>query len=187
MTDTPNPDDIPTLAEALEFEPDELDQNRAGRLSLAQQTRLQRRAGCSLIVGALLALGFAGAGFWLVTIDAWTLAVGSFAVAGGLFALNRLGRGATQVETSAGDVATITGEAELEFNEYSTPNGRMKEYVLRIGNEAFVVSREVFAAFEDGDHYTLYYLPAARVLLSAEAGEMRGQVYLDSASDDGVE
>jgi len=169
MNPAQDPSDIPTLAEAIGFEPDELDQNRVGRLSPAQQDRLQRRAGCSLIVGALLALVFAGAGFWLVTLDAWTLATGAFVLSGALFALNRIGRNATQTETATGAVASITGEAELEFNQHSTPNGRMNEYVLRVEHEAFVVSREVFAAFEDGDHYTLYYLPAARVLLSAEA------------------
>jgi len=159
---------VPKLAEALDFRPEELEQNRLGQLSNAQRARLQQRAGCSLIGGTALVLGLSGIGFWMLALGAWLVAGGLFAIAAVLLMLNRAGRATTRTEAATGKVVSLTGEAELEFNDYATPNGRMNEYVVRIKDQAFVVSQEVFAAFEDGDDYTIYYLPAARVLLSAE-------------------
>lgn len=161
-------DDRPSLADALNFTDDDLTANRAGRLSDVQSTRLRARAGYTTLAGALIALALAGGGFWLIALGATLAALALFALAAGLFVLTRWGRGTAAAEVAAGAVACVSGEAVLSANDYPNPNGNVTEYVLEIGDEAFVLSRDAFAAFEDGDTYTVYYLPGLRMVISAE-------------------
>lgn len=160
-----------SLASGLNFTGDDLIANRNGRLSDAQAARLRSRAGCSIIVGTVLVLALAGSGIWLALAEAWLWSIAFFVMAGGLFWLNRSGRASVTTERQNGQVAMIKGEAILSADDYASPNRKMTEYILTIGDEAFVLSKDAFSAFEDGDIYTVYYLPKARIVLSAESAD----------------
>lgn len=161
-------EETPTLAEALNFTDDDLAANRAGNLAEPQRARLRTRSIVSVGGNALLTLGLAAIGLWVVTLGYLLVAGALFALAAGLFWLGRTGNAQLDAERNAGAVASVRGEAHLSADEYPNPNGTVTEFVLSIGDEAFVLPRHIFAAFEDGTHYAVYYLPKARLVLSAE-------------------
>lgn len=160
--------DAPTLPQALYFTEDDLAANRNGHLSDEQAAQLQARAGCSTVGNTLVTLAFVGVGFWTIGIGQWWIGALLFGLGAAVFWLGRTGRVGITTELSTRAVASATGPISLDANEYANPNGTVTEYVLEIEDQAFVLSRQAFAAFEDGDTYTVYYLPQAHMLLSAE-------------------
>ncbi|MEM6280731.1 MAG: hypothetical protein AAF787_00945 [Chloroflexota bacterium] len=168
MADTPTPNDIPTLEEALNFTADDLTVNRAGKLSAEQQSMLRNRAGIRAFAANGMSLLLAVGGFWLLGQGFWPWAALLFASAGALFYFSSRGRAAASIEVNVGDIAIVSGEAVLTTDDVSGPERKVTEHILTVGDESFVISRYAFAAFEDGDHYHVYYLPAARIILSAE-------------------
>lgn len=163
----PAASDRPTLAATLGFSEDDLAANAQGVLSEGQAVRLQRRAGCSLIGGSVLTLILAGVGFWLAGQGVWWLAALLFAGAGALFYFSRTGRGGPRAELAAGEVAHLHGEVILDTHDYATPNGHVTEYRVTVDGETFLVSRDAYAAFIDGNIYDVYVLPTSRIVLSA--------------------
>lgn len=160
----------PTLAETLNFTEEDLQANRNGRLSEEQQRRLSAQSGCSIVGSALVVLGLAGAGFWMLALGWWQLAAVFFVLAVVIGLLNRAGRGGFRAEINAGTVAIAAGEITLSANEIANPNGGVVEYLLQVNDEVFVIPRDAFAAFEDNAVYRVYYLPQSRIVLSAELG-----------------
>ncbi|MEL6148016.1 MAG: hypothetical protein AAFV33_24855 [Chloroflexota bacterium] len=168
MTDTPTQNDTPTLEEALNFTADDLAANRTGQLSDEQMTMLRNRAGIRGLAANAMSLVLAGVGFWLMNQSFWQWAALLFACAGALYYFSSRGRAHAAVEVAAGEVAVVSGEVVLTTDDVSGPERKVTEHILTVGDEAFVISRYAFAAFEDGDHYHVYYLPEARLVLSAE-------------------
>jgi hypothetical protein len=171
MNDISHQDDFLPLDEALNFTAEDLDANRDGRLSKRQTARLRARNGFGLIIGNLLVLALVGGGLWIVTLG--SAVTGSLLVmaGGGLFVLSRRGRGDYVAAVDAGAVDTETGALTLDTRDYKNPNGVMTEYLVTVGTETFVVSQDAYIAFSEtpAERFTVYYLPGARILLSAEA------------------
>ena len=160
----------PTLAETLNFNEEDLQANRNGRLSDAQQRRLMSQSGCGIVGAAVVVLALAGVGFWILALGSWQIASIFFVLAAVIAVLNRTGRGQFRAEVQAGRVAIAAGEITLIADEIANPNGGVVEYVLEVNDEGFVIPRDAFVAFEDNTVYRIYYLPQSRIVLAAEFG-----------------
>ncbi len=164
-------DDFLPLDEAIGFTADDLTANRDGQLSERQTARLRARNGLGLIIGNVLVLALVGGGLWIVTQGG--AFVGSLLVmlGGGLFVLSRRGRGDYVATVDAGAVTSTQGALKLDTKDYKNPNGVTTEYLVTVGAETFVVSRDAYIAFSEApaESFSVYYLPGARILLSAEA------------------
>lgn len=175
------------LAAALEFTADDLRENQQGRLSEFQRRaaqELNRPSGSPmrLVIVLLIAAAIVVGLFWLGAIG-WT---GSIIIAIIAVVAVLAGRFGRKVETQGiqeaaqelqeGRVMSVTGTVMLETKYQQagasqTARPSRKVHYVNCGADPAVrlrISGEAFEAFEDGAVYTLYYLPGAQTLLSAE-------------------
>ena len=171
MTDHDHRDDFLPLDEALAFTADDLAANRDGHVSERQRAKLRARNSLGLIIGNLLIPGLVGGGLWIATQGGLLSGGLLLALGAGLFVLSRRGRGDYMAAVKAGAVTAERGTLHLDTKDYKNPNGVTTEYLVTVGGETFVVSQDAYIAFSEtaATHFTIYYLPVARILLSAEA------------------
>ncbi len=162
----------PWLARALDFTPADLDANRAGRLSDLQAARIRQGAArtrlitVSAVIGLTLAATLAiflgqqndsalstFAGITLAVINAAVVAIGAWHYL-------RLAR-----DFNNGQVLTLTGAVTRTVRL----NGRAVSYVLGVGDQRLVVTKDAFNAFEEGRAYRVYLSASARRVLAAES------------------
>lgn len=159
------------LMRELDFTPDDLAANRAGRLSDTQayRLRLKRARSVAIGVGVLLALALAA-----------TLCL--FGGLRGSGILSLVGVGLTIV--SAGIMGTFARywlrlSADIRENTVSAFSGpverivkpvnqRILTYLLRVGGAEFAVDKQTFKAFTHQATYTVYRAKYSGLLLSAE-------------------
>jgi membrane protein YdbS with pleckstrin-like domain len=160
-----------SLTEALNFSAEDLDANRAGRLSDRQKYRLTRgwRRTLWILIGLVIFLGLAATtmlfvaqrgdspvlnviGILLTIINAAIVALGTQSYLH------------TSSDIKNGRVTIISGIVSHTIRV----SGRVATYILKVDNQEVVVSKLVFFAVEDGKPYHFYRVPASKTLLSAE-------------------
>jgi len=162
-----------SLADALEFTPDELNANRAGDLSPMQHYRLRaRRRRAALIgVGMVLIAAFAATTF---------LFLGSRD--GGSPILTLVGIGVTFVSAAlSGSLLRfwLRLHADIQGQRVEATRGtlervlkpinrRVINYMIRIDEAEVFVSKQAWEAFEHDAEYVIYRAPNTGTLFTAE-------------------
>ena len=176
------------LAEALNFDAADLDDNRQGFISHSQKRHLR-----NLSIGhetVAVGIGWAIFNAFGVVLFATTFmnalqqegitgdSIFSLILTGVLsvFCVVMIGVGLklaydhnrdTIRDLRLGKTARITGMAEHRIRRSKNNT----TYFLRFGDEHFMVAQWLQSRFEDGTDYTVYYAPQSRILLSAEVVE----------------
>ena len=160
-----------SLTDALNFSAEDLDANRAGRLSETQKQRLTRgwRRTLWIVIGMVIVFGLAATTILFVAQRNNSLVLNVVGIV--LTIINALivGLGAqsylrTSSDLKGGRVVTISGVVSHTIRV----SGRVATYILKVGDQNVVVSRLVFFAVEDGKAYHFYRAPSSKTLLSAE-------------------
>jgi hypothetical protein len=165
------------LSNVPEFTPDDLQQNREGRLSAAQSERLLRQVrknqqGCLFFTafvavfaavvgfagtrGIPVGLGFAGASVGLCLPALMTL------------------RTRSQRNLKLGAVQSVHGPVTLCKNRPAPSSGSnmaisVTNFTVKIADERFEVPLSVYSRFHDGQTYTAYFIVLfGNTLLSVE-------------------
>ena len=160
-----------SLTEALNFSEEDLQANRAGRLSEAQKYRLTRgwRRTLWIVIGLVIVLTLGATTLIFVAQNNDLPVLNVIGVLMTIINAGIVGLGAqSYLRTSSylkgGKVATISGVVSHTIRV----SGRVATYILKVDNQNVVVSRLVFFAVEDGKAYHLYRAPSSKTLLSAE-------------------
>jgi hypothetical protein len=160
-----------SLAQLLNFTPEDLTTNRAGKLTARQIEYLRRyvrkqEPGCVIV-----SLFFTAAGGLIIGVLANQVIAG---VLGGLLILAlftalivaTLRRSANAL--SQGDVKIAEGLCSRRI-VHSTGKAPSTNYYLKLGDTEFNVERRIYSAFEEGLVYRAYYvLLYADTIVSAE-------------------
>ncbi|MBL8162609.1 MAG: hypothetical protein JNJ61_11535 [Anaerolineae bacterium] len=164
----------PILARSIGFDDDDLRQNRAGRLSVAQAQRLQSaqtKTGYGLIgVAGLLsllmlpiALGVASSGDILSGLIIGFIGLG---IIGALVMISRQDARKLAADIASGHVETAQGLIQC----YTT-SSESTRYNLRMGELLFMnVPQTLYIGFKHLEPYTLYYTPNTLQIVAAEPG-----------------
>lgn len=169
---------------ALEYQPQDLQDNRAGQLGSWQRARVERLRQQSLIGGGAVIA------FLLVIGLFPTLSAGSVSLPGLIFlgAIAVIGlvigfliwRNSMRVQRDlatgkveqASGAVTLTSRTTTSMHERVGRGGyrtRSKtSYTLQVGDELFSIPKAVYESFWDGKPYTVYYLPQSRIVVGAE-------------------
>lgn len=165
------------LDAALQFNAEDLNANREGRLSVRQRNRVFARRRSVLIALAIITLMMgviSGVVILAVLLGAAVsemailLALGGEIVTVGLAYLGWSLRQNFQKYLLPGRVARIEGPVTCyQLRERQNEKTRIG-YYLRIGDLEFEISDAALNAFIDGAPYIVYYVPRPLTLLSAE-------------------
>jgi len=162
---------VEALMQALQFSPQDLDANRAGKLGAQQRKRLQTRQNRAALIGlsgfivfALLAttflfIGQQNAAFIFTLMGMAITIVNALFV--GIFARQWM---RLRVDLRDGAVEIISGTMERVVRAH----GRVHNFVLRMDHAQFSVKKELFNLFRHKVSYRLYRTPHSKVLLAAE-------------------
>ena len=160
-----------SLTEILNFSADDLEANRAGRMSEAQQQRLTRgwRRTLWIVIGLVIVFGLAATTILFVAQRNNSPVLNVIGVLLTVINAGIVGLGAqsylrTSSDLKGGRVTTISGSVSHTIRV----SGRVATYILKVGDQSIVVSRLVFFAVEDGKAYHFYRAPSSKTLLSAE-------------------
>jgi hypothetical protein len=150
------------LENALQFSPDDLAENRRGRLSERQQSRIalqqQIVKGCGLI-GGLLALSLLL--LFVSRFDPLMMIVIVLSSIGLVIGIRRLMK---QSAPTGKQVISTTGTLSKHIDRHEETYW----YHVTVQGKEFNVNSVAYEAFVDGEHYTLYHLPRSPVILSVE-------------------
>jgi hypothetical protein len=168
------------LAAALKFNDDDLQANRAGRLTVRQRSRVyvQRRM---LIIALTLITAFIGIISAIVILAvllgavnsaiAILLALGGEVVTAGLAYLVWSLRQNFNTYLGEGYVERIEGPVTMYQLRERQDDKTKTVYALRIAHLEFEIPELALNAFTEGSHYIIYYAPDPLLLLSAEPAE----------------
>ena len=173
----PSPDTVasrllsPELAAVLGFSREDLDANRAGRLSPAQAATLRRAHTRDIVRGLVSAAIAAGVVALWSLLNSSTTAILFWALVllfPAAFALVSLwSAGQRSRDLQSGVVAIAAGPLQRHAEDLGSTR-RAPTYSLNAGGVKLNVPLTVYGAFADGGHYALYHTPHSRTLLSAE-------------------
>lgn len=171
-----------TLEVAFNFSPDDLRQNRSGRLSPPQAAALRKNSRRL----AFIVLGVIG-GLALLTLISTPVTANDLSIlflclvipAGVTFATTI---GATEAALVPGVVSQRSGIAHLAYgiSEYDPPfelgqriprrfvMGRMGAYSLVLGDSEFILTRDQWQAIRPGASITIYFLPTLHKIVALE-------------------
>lgn len=166
--------DIPPvtdLMQPMDFDTDDLDANRNGRLGTNQRERLQALQMRTLMIGSsgFIAIGIAAATFlyFAQVNDSLILQlVGIFLTLINALFIGIYGRQwmLLNADIRNADIEVISGAMERVVKA----DGRMNNFLLRIDGNDFHVKKELFKLFRHEVSYRLYRTPHAKILLAAE-------------------
>ncbi len=163
--------DAAVLMPLFQFSAADLEANRAGKLSAAQQTRLQNRQRRSFTMGSLGFVGFAFVATLLIFLGQQNQSVILSFVGVMLTVCNAIFVGMVarywlrlNADLRAGSVEIISGKLERILQ----PNRQGNNYVLRVAGKQFSVNKEQFKAFRHDTRYRLYQAAHSGMLFSAE-------------------
>lgn len=165
------------LAAALKFNDDDLQANRAGRLTVRQRNRVHVRRRM-VIIALTLITAFVGIISAVVILAvllgaavsevAILLALGGEVVTAGLAWLVWSLRQHYKTYLREGHVARIEGPVTMYQLRERQDDKTRTVYALRIGHLEFEIPEAALSAFTEGSHYIIYYAPDPLTLLSAE-------------------
>jgi len=168
------------LAAALKFNDDDLQANRAGRLTVRQRNRVyvKRRM---VIIALTLITAFIGIISAIVTLAvllgavksevAILLALGGEVVTAGLAYWVWSLRQTFNTFLGEGYVARVEGPVTMYQLRERQEDKTRTVYALRIAHLEFEIPEQALNAFTEGSRYIIYYAPDALLLLSAEPAE----------------
>lgn len=173
-----------TLMPHLQFDTDDLQANRAGKLGGNQRERLKNLQTRALLVGIGGFFGFALAATTLLFFGSengllvMTL-LGIFvtilnAIFVGMFARQYM---RLRADLQSGEIEVISGTMERVVKA----DGRMNNFLLRIDNEEFYIKKDLFKLFRHEVDYHIYRAIHSRVLLAAEPIAQHSRQKLASA------
>ncbi|MCA9904441.1 MAG: hypothetical protein KC547_11340 [Anaerolineae bacterium] len=161
------------LMAALDITQQDLDANRAGRLSQRQRERLEgtrrfwdtldrlTKIASPILIGLTILDGIRLGD----TVSSRAAIIGLICILALIFFLyvgSR--RRSLDRDLSTGDVTSIEGIAKL--TKFRRRNG--VRHRISIGQEHFDVPSHVFMAFEDGTRYIVYFISHSRKMIAAE-------------------
>ncbi len=163
----------PSLAEALNFSDEELENNRDGLLRPGQHDKLMSVANelrgfevLIYLIAAIVSIAVIIDGVLRQDTVSSRLVmlgvVGAIAFAVVFFLHRHTAR--YQYDADQATVAAVQGSVILDFHDYSNHT----DFVVCVSGETFSVDKATFLAFKSGDPYALYYVLRTRRLLSAE-------------------
>jgi len=164
------------LMQVLGFTPDDLEANRAGRMSAMQHYRLRLQRRRSIFLGALVLL--------VVTLIA-SLSIFAGSRQDGSAILTVIGIGVTICNAALMGVVVrhwLRLTMDIRDETVQMTSGALERVIkpvtrrvvntlIRVDGMEIMVSKEAFGAFEHGSSYTLYRAPHTGRLLSAERVE----------------
>ena len=142
------------LMDAIGFTEDELELNRVGQLSKDQWRILYLRQNIWLI--AIILVGFVLLALWLGISFSIPHVI---AITGILYCANKW----LMFHNDLRQPRAISMEGRISLDVYGKGS-----YTLAVENERFIVNKNIFLAFKNGDPYRIYYTPYTKHLLSAE-------------------
>ena len=161
------------LMKALQFRVTDLNANRSGQLSQRQRQELLPPPMTGIIQAVLLGhMALIGAVLVAIAVftESWVMLAVAIVVAGLLgapFAMASGGEGmgsaVVQRDARTGRVKSICGLLLRKREDGPRPG-----HLIHLEGETFSVKASVYAAFQDDQHYCIYYLPESRRILSAE-------------------
>lgn len=162
----------PKLANAIGFSREDLEANRAGRLSPVQVAVLSKSRNHHLLLALVgLPVAVAIAHFWPVLAERfWAILFwGAFdLIAAALVVVSLWGAWCRAQDARGGEIAVTRGLLQRHTDETNGSARRQPSYKVVVAGVQLQVPLKVFGAFADGGHYALYYAPRSRVLLAAE-------------------
>jgi hypothetical protein len=173
------------LAAALRFNDEDLQANRAGRLTIRQRNRVfvWRRA---LIIALLLITAFIGIISAIVILAVLTgtavsevgilLALGGEVITAGLAFLVWSLRQHYNTYLQAGRVQQVEGPVTMYQLRERHNNRARTAYYLRVDDQEFAIPQAALSVFTDGAPYSVYYVAEPLTLLSAEEVPVLGSV-----------
>jgi hypothetical protein len=156
------------LMAAIGFDEDDLEPNRAGRLSDRQTAKLKRERGndsfsfVAWLVAALVLMLIAA----LTTSTIVDLVSGAVALVMGFTALKHgIATVQTQRSLRRGTVDAAEGRIRLDMKTRRQSN---PTFYLYTEDRRFTVRKLLFLTLKSGDPYRIYYLPTSKRIISAE-------------------
>lgn len=163
-------DEFNELMRALKFNPDDLVENRAGKLSESQLRRLQygKRTFALIAIVAICLYGFIGAAITSVTqglvdVIVWVVAVPICAYMLSV-AFDSMSRHNRVLEEG---VNTTRGSVRCEVIR---DGERRPVFLIKLEKLDLIVPGKAYLCFRNGEAYSLYYLPQDKRVVSAEPG-----------------
>jgi hypothetical protein len=151
-------DTTPDLTYLNGFGMEDLNENRAGRLSSNQRSELRRAARDEVVGGAVL-LAFAIFGFLVSGINMVSLITCGFVLYYVVKLVERI------VELREGVLCEVVGDARPEF----VPDSEgPDDYWLHIGGLKLDISKAAYAAFRSGGTYRIYYVGDTNTVVGGE-------------------
>jgi hypothetical protein len=156
-----------TLTTAGHFTKFDLEANRSGSLSKAQQTKLKRqlsnrRFSLGAWVAALvtLILGCIAVG---KESNGLVLLIGIVCVVGAIPEILKNIRISADLADDKVSVLTKPITLQILF-----PRGTGRQHQIRIGVEVMEIKEGLFVMLNDGEFYTVYYTPRSKIFLAIE-------------------
>jgi hypothetical protein len=155
------------LMDALKFTEEDLQANRAGRLSETQRQALAKRsilfAALAVVSGVLLALAY----FSLPAREGEPvplLSLGLMPTALALLGFSLFELFNAFVKLQRGSISTMRGRAAIQMD----PSKRRLFGKLTVGKFEMIVPKEQLVAFHEGATYIVYYTTYPKQIMSAE-------------------
>ena len=155
------------LASVLNFTEEDLQANRAGRLSESQRRLYFQRERGGLLSGMVVIVFFALIGSVMAMNGRVWLGAVFILISVALVIATRIGRGERVSEVNANRVECVSGQVLCERTTINSAIGRRYEHRVSIGTETFVVSLPVYDVLCEQEELSAYYLAYNRLILSA--------------------
>lgn len=163
----------PDFAQLFDFDDSDLKANQAGYLSYMQQWRMRRRLVSAsqmqmfwllmgvLLIGGIILLLTGAAGY--VVLIAFVLYL---AAMGAVLVSIYFSNGQLRQAIEAGKVKHIQGVAQI--SAVADTSGRTQQHQMQIDDVTFHLTEQTRRVFQNGQRYTIYYLPGSQTIVAAE-------------------
>jgi hypothetical protein len=165
-----DPPDI-RLMKAVKFIDKDLKANRSGVLTEEQRKRIQRGQVWGALFWWVTAIFLAFPVVFIATRQDWQSEPGVWLL--GLAAIGCVAAAFWQQSRTKNillqnQVDSVSGFLSRRVDMVYTGKVFVPIHKLTVGDKTFTVDKKAYDAFEEGSHYTLYYVPQTEQVLSAE-------------------
>jgi hypothetical protein len=167
------------LMEALDFDEDDLEANRAGQLSEVQYNNMYSKRMVFIYVFVTLSTV-------IVFMSILTLSLNLFVMATAIIFFMRMKLHQFDNDLK-GNVLPMEGVVKLDVitNKIHTNVSSGVAYSIRINDRKLNVEKKAFLAFKNGDPYRIYFTPNTKKILSAEwLYDVQDDNYLEDENHD---